>query len=261
MPPPLAEYRAGSSNILVTAIHAGSAMRSSMEKLCALDRSQRLREEDPFTDEWTTISDNRIIGLRSRFEMDLNRPREKAVYRVPDDCWGLQAWKGTLPLEEVERSLAGYDGFYERTGALVERLLDRHPRVFIYDLHSYNHQRQGPGIDDDPSGAPEINLGTAHIELPLWERVVDALTDALRTGPDGRAYDVRANVKFKGGYFGQWLHDRSGPRVCPVAIEFKKVFMNEWTGEPDRAAIHRIGELLAASIGPVSHAMNSMRPS
>ena len=31
---------------------------------------------------------------RSRFEVDLNRPREEAVYRVPEDCWGLDVWRG-----------------------------------------------------------------------------------------------------------------------------------------------------------------------
>src|SRR5689334_21156460 len=100
-----AEFTEGSSALLVTAIHAGSAMRSSLQALCALDAAQRLREEDPFTDRWTRISDNRIVGLRSRFEVDLNRPREKAVYRVPADCWGLQAWKKELPSSEVELSL------------------------------------------------------------------------------------------------------------------------------------------------------------
>ncbi len=249
----------GRSEVLVTAIHAGAAMRPALEAICKLDPSQRLREEDPFTDQWTTISDNRIVGLRSRFEVDLNRSRDKAVYRVRADCWGLDVWKCELPASEMDLSLRSYDAFYEATGALVERLLERHPRVIIYDLHSYNHQRQGPGVDDDPAGAPEINLGTANIDQDAWRSVLDALITALRSGAEERSYDVRENVKFKGGHFSYWLNQRFGAAVCPVAIEFKKTFMNEWTGEPDRAAIERIRALLAASLAPVIRATNELQ--
>jgi N-formylglutamate deformylase len=253
-----AEFTEGSSGLIVTAIHAGTAMRPSLEALCGLENRQRFREEDPFTDGWTRISDNRIVGLRSRFEVDLNRARDKSVYRVPADCWGLEVWNGVLPDTEIALSLAAYDAFYAATGAFVERLLSQHARVMIYDLHSYNHQRQGPGIDDDPEGAPEINLGTANIDRGSWGPVLDVLSTALRKGPDGREYDVRENVRFKGGHFSCWLNQRFGPSVCPVAIEFKKVFMNEWTGEPDAAAIERIRSLLAASIAPVMRATNTM---
>jgi N-formylglutamate deformylase len=84
------------------------------------------------------------------------------------------------------------------------------------------------------------------------------LSAALRKGPDGRSYDVRENVKFKGGHFSYWLNQRFGPAVCPVAIEFKKVFMNEWTGEPDEAVIQRIRSLLAGSIAPVMRATKAL---
>lgn len=234
-------------------------MRPSLKALCWLDEAQRLREEDPFTDRWTTISDNSIVGLRSRFEVDLNRSREKAVYRVPDDCWGLDVWGGELPRIEVERSLVTYDSFFEATAALIERMLSRHARVVVYDLHSYNYQRQGAGIVDDPAGAPEINLGTANVDHETWNEVLDVLHASLSKGPDGRSYDVRENVKFKGGYFSYWLNERFGPRVCPVAIEFKKVFMNEWTGEPDDDSIERLHALLTASVAPVMRATNALQ--
>ncbi|MBL7952379.1 MAG: N-formylglutamate amidohydrolase [Flavobacteriales bacterium] len=254
-----ATYTEGPSALLVTAIHAGKAMRPSLKALCKLDEVERLREEDPFTDRWTDIAENTIVGLRSRFEVDLNRPRAKAVYRMPTDCWGLDVWEGTMPTIEVERSLATYDAFYESTGALVERLLSMHERLMVYDLHSYNHQRRGPGLLDDAALNPEINLGTANVDHDTWGDVLDVLTAALLTGPDGRSYDVRENVKFKGGHFGCWLNERFGARVCPVAIEFRKDFMNEWTGEPDAEAIARIHALLTSTIAPVMQATKLMQ--
>ena len=41
------------------------------------------------------IGPDAMVRLRSRFETDLNRPREKAVY-PPEDAWGLKVWKDTL---------------------------------------------------------------------------------------------------------------------------------------------------------------------
>ena len=79
----------------------------------------RLREEDPFTGGWTAIAPTRIIGRRSRFEVDLNRPRGRAVYRRPEDAWGLDVWTTEPPDDLVDRSLAQYDAFYTRAMALL----------------------------------------------------------------------------------------------------------------------------------------------
>ena len=77
---------------IATAIHDGHLLRKEVAELTALTEDERLREEDPFTGKWTSIGNSRIIGLRSRFEVDLNRPREKAVYIKPEDAWGLRVY-------------------------------------------------------------------------------------------------------------------------------------------------------------------------
>ncbi len=65
--------------IAAAAIHDGHALRPDVEQRIALDVESRLREEDPYTASWTEVVSTRLIGVRSRFEMDLNRPRENAV--------------------------------------------------------------------------------------------------------------------------------------------------------------------------------------
>ena len=75
--------------LIATAIHDGHAVRDELMRYLSLGDSTRLREEDPFTGLWTKIAPTQVIGTRSRFEVDLNRPRETAVYRVPEDAWGL----------------------------------------------------------------------------------------------------------------------------------------------------------------------------
>jgi hypothetical protein len=64
----------------------------------------------------------------------------------------------------------------------------------------------------------------------------------------GRHLDVRENVKFQGGYFGRWIHRTFPESGCALAIEFKKFFMDEWTGRPDPRQLEAIRQALAATI-------------
>ena len=129
--------------VVATAIHDGHAIRPSLQPLLALPPDQRLREEDPLTGLLTTVGDVRIRVPASRFELDLNRPRDGAVYARPADCWGLSVWKQELPAGEIERSLAAWDRFYAMVAELIERLLERWESVLLVDIHSYNHRRDG----------------------------------------------------------------------------------------------------------------------
>ncbi len=74
----------------------------------------------------------------------------------------------------------------------------------------------------------------------------------------GRALDVRENVKFKGGYFGQWLFEKYGDNICPISIEFKKFFMDEWTGEPFEKDIRLISEMIKSSEAAVLTALHKI---
>ena len=51
---------------------------------------------------------------------------------------------------------------------------------------------------------------------------------------NGRRLDVRENVAFQGkGEQTRFVHERYPGTGCAIALEFKKFFMDEWTGEPD----------------------------
>jgi hypothetical protein len=66
--------------LVAAAIHNGHAVRKERTEFLAVNDWARLREEEPHTGDWTAIAPTRIIGLRSRFEVDLNRPPETAIY-------------------------------------------------------------------------------------------------------------------------------------------------------------------------------------
>ena len=235
--------------IIATAIHAGHELRTEIIPWSALEESVRLREEDPYTDRWVTISRNQIRVERSRFEVDLNRPRDAAVYLDADAAWSLDLWTSPLPDELIEGSLAAYDAFYRDLATLCDEVAAAHPRFVVLDLHSYNHRRGGPDAPvDSPDANPEINVGTGSVDRSAWADVVDAFSNSMREFPfDGGHLDVRENVRFKGGHMSRWINERYAGRGCALAIEAKKVFMDEWTGEADESATAAIGDALSAA--------------
>jgi N-formylglutamate amidohydrolase len=251
MPEEIWRLRTGEGSIVATAIHDGHAVRAEVARHLALDDAVRLREEDPFTARWTAVAPTRIVGLRSRFEVDLNRPRDAAVYRKPEDAWGLEVWDGELPEEIAERSLRGYDAFYTTLAQLYRSLASRHGRFLVLDLHSYNHRRDGPDRPPaDPQLNPQVNVGTGTMQdRARWSSLIDRFRSDLAAFdfPGGRL-DVRENVRFRGGALAAWTHRSFPDEACVLSIEVKKFFMDEWTGEPDQALVDAVGKALRATL-------------
>ena len=251
----------GCSQLIGTAIHDGHAVRDDLTPFMALTPDERLREEDPFTAAFIADMDNRVVVHRSRFEMDLNRPREGAVYLRPEQAWGLHVWKEGLPESSVEASLRQHDDYYEMLHGLLEKTRRRHGRFVVLDMYSYNHRRDGPDATATAQAdAPDINIGTFSMDRDYWTPVVDAFMDCLRRRPFcGGALDVRENVAFAGkGEQTHFVHRHFPGTGCAIAVEFKKIFMDEWTGEPDPAAINALRAAVRASLPVLKDALLAM---
>lgn len=249
----------GESALITAAIHNGHKIRPGLLPYLKLGETERLREEDPFTGEWIKISDNHIKVLTSRFEVDMNRPRDKAVYLNSADAWDLNVWNEDLPGEQVEKSLQVYDDFYTQMARYFDALLVHHKYLIVYDLHSYNHRREGFDKYALPQENPEINIGTGNLNRTLWAEVIDSMLESMRQyNFEGRQLNVRENVKFLGGYFGKWLQNRYQDLVCPISIEVKKFFMNEWTGEVFEPQLQHVRELLISTLEPVTQRAKSI---
>lgn len=241
----------GDLPLVATAIHDGHEVREELVPLMALSDSDRLREEDPFTGLWTEVAPTRIVVRPSRFEVDMNRPRASAVYREPADAWGLRVWKQPLPETVVERSLAGYDAFYEMLSRVYGTLADRHGRFVVFDLHSYNHRRGGPdGPPADAAENPQVNVGTGTLgDRAAWAPVIDRfMHDLSAFDYPGGALDVRENVKFRGGNCGRWAHEVFPHSACVLSVELKKFFMDEWAGKVDERHLRAIAAALRSTV-------------
>jgi N-formylglutamate amidohydrolase len=252
----------GFSPILGTAIHNGHNIRGDLEALMAIPGNDRLREEDPFTEFLIRDLSNRIIFHRSRFEVDLNRPREAAVYLSPEQAWGMDIWKEQPLPATVERSLAVHDAYYSMLKQLLHDIEERHGRFVVLDIHSYNHRRDGP--DAPPSEleiAPDINIGTFSMNRQRWAHVLDPFIKELRQFDFlGRRVDVRENVAFQGkGEQTRFIHETFPKNGCAIAVEFKKFFMDEWTCVPDRETLVAMRSMIRSTLPVLEDCLRATR--
>src|SRR5690606_32098417 len=96
------------SPIIATAIHDGHYIPITYLKNMILEEHERTREEDPYTIYLTELPANRVTVSVSRFFTDLNRPKNKCIYRTPEDAWNLHVWKAVSKTME-KQSLDYYD--------------------------------------------------------------------------------------------------------------------------------------------------------
>ncbi|GGD12340.1 N-formylglutamate amidohydrolase [Nocardioides daphniae] len=236
--------------VVATSVHAGHEVRPELQPEMVLDEDTRLREEDPFTDRIASVVPSRMVTHRSRFEVDLNRPREEAVYREPDDCWGLDVWRDPpLSKELTEGSLAVYDHVYAALAERLDEVAARGPFVLL-DVHSYNHRRDGAAAQPAPDADnPEVNVGTGSVNQEVFGPLVDRFVRALgEQVVRGHRVDARENVAFKGRALAWFVHTRYPGVGCVLALEFKKTWMDEWTGEVRDDHLEEIRAALTATL-------------
>jgi N-formylglutamate deformylase len=236
------------SPLIATAIHDGHDVHHAVLPYMKLQEYDRFREEDPYTALMADLPVNQVVVQVSRFQTDLNRPREKAIYLRPEDAWGLQVWNQRVPDTVKELSYRFYDDFYEAMHRLISGLVRKYGRFIVLDIHSYNHRRESPQQAASVEDNPEINIGTGHNHREwnaLSERFIRFLS---HTTINGNRPDVRENIKFRGGGFAQWVNTHFGNYGCVLSVEWKKTFMDEWTGRLYPAHLADIRQALLASL-------------
>ncbi len=243
--------------ILAVALHDGQLLHPDLLPLLALDEDERRREEDPYTGAFARAAPSWLAVRRSRFEVDMNRPRERCVYLDSSDAWDRHVWIAPPAAWQLARARAQYDAFYDELYRRLRALERRYGRFVVYDVHSYNHRRDGPlAAPEPPELNPEVNLGTGSLDRDRWARVVERfVAEVRRSRHFDRALDVRENVRFQGGHLARWVHATFPSSGCVLAIEIKKFFMDEWTGRAFPGSVPRVRALLASTLPGVRAAL------
>ncbi len=207
---------------ICAAVHDGHQFRKSLWENCTHTEYERWYEEDPCTREMVQDHPIVIAGRDSRFEYDLNRAPEAAVYT---DAWGKTLWKVPLPDTERELSLKKHNNFYRVVRALVGQIEKIHGTALVFDMHSYNYRRWEREV-------PVWNLGTANID----EKRFGALAESWRRQlgemnlPNGIVSTSKINDTFQGnGYFLKYI-THTFENTLVLATEISKIYCDELSG-------------------------------
>lgn len=205
---------------LCGAVHDGHQFRKELWERCIHSEYDRWYEEDPCTKQMVQSNPMVIAGLDSRFEYDLNRDPDTAIY---EDAWGKKLWHTPLPEDQKQKSLSKHENFYKVVHALVLKMEEKFGAAIVYDMHSYNWKRW-----DRP--VPVVNLGTKNIDNDRFSAFAKAWRDTLATIVLPQEIETTAGINdtFQGnGYFLKYITDHFD-NVLVLATEFSKIYCDEY---------------------------------
>ena len=207
---------------LCGAVHDGHQFRSSLWKNCKHSEYERWYEEDPCTKQMVQSFPIVIAGRDSRFEYDLNREPERAVY---EDAWGKQLWKEPLSSTEKKLSLHKHANFYRVVHAITHKLEQDFKHVVVFDMHSYNWKRWDREV-------PVWNLGTSNIDQERFGALTKTWSTKLGSMqlPNGIESTSKINDTFQGnGYFLKYI-TKNFSNTMVLATEISKIYCDELSG-------------------------------
>jgi N-formylglutamate amidohydrolase len=161
-----------------------------------------------------------IAGCDSRFEYDLNRDPENAVFET---AWGKQLWEQPLPNEQRETSLKKHANFYKVVHALVGQIESKFGAAIVYDMHSYNWKRWNREV-------PTWNLGTTNVDQVRFESTIASWRQILSETvlPNAIKSTAAINDTFQGnGYFLKYI-TQNFKNTLVLATEIAKVYCDEY---------------------------------
>ena len=201
------------------AVHDGDQFRKELWDKCLHSQYERWYEEDPETRNMVISHPILIAGRDSRFEYDLNRIPEEAVFET---AWGKKLWKEPLSENEKEKSLAKHTAFFKVTHALIDKIESKFGCCIVYDMHSYNWQRWDREV-------PTWNLGTSNVDNDRFGEEIESWRHSLSEIklPHGIKSTADINNTFFGnGYFLKYI-TKNFKNTLVLATEIAKVYCDE----------------------------------
>jgi len=224
------------SSYICTAVHDGHNFRKSLWANCTHSGYERWYEEDPSTFKMIRSHPVVISGLDSRFEYDLNRDPENAIY---EDAWGKRLWRNPLSEKERNISLQKHRSFYRVLHALVDKMHRKQGRVIVFDMHSYNWRRWDREV-------PIWNIGTKNIDIGRFGGIAESWRYKLSTMilPGNIKSTSKINDTFEGNGFVLKYITQNFEHALVLATEIAKVYCDEETGVVFPEVVHAVEEQL-----------------
>ena len=202
------------------AVHNGHQFRKELWDNCIHTEYERWYEEDPETKNMVSSHPIVIAGCDSRFEYDLNRDPENAVFET---AWGKALWHEPLSEEKKNRSIDKHANFYKVTHALISKLEEKFGIAIVYDMHSYNWKRWDREV-------PTWNLGTSNVDndrfgddIELWRQSLSEIKF-----PKQIKSTALINDTFQGnGYFLKYI-TQNFKNTLVLATEIAKIYCDKY---------------------------------
>lgn len=202
------------------AIHDGHQFRKELWGNCIHTEYERWYEEDPETKNMIQSHPIVIAGCDSRFEYDLNRSPEDAVF---DTAWGKQLWYKPLSENMKDKSLRKHTNFYKVVHTLIAVLESKFGFCTVYDIHSYNWKRWDREV-------PTWNLGTSNVDNDRFGEAIESWRKSLSEikFPNAIKSTSKINDTFQGnGYFLKYITNNF-KNTLVLATEIAKVYCDEY---------------------------------
>ncbi|WP_142786458.1 N-formylglutamate amidohydrolase [Changchengzhania lutea] len=202
------------------AVHDGHQFRKELWDNCLHTEYERWYEEDPETKNMVQSHPIVIAGCDSRFEYDLNRAPDDAIY---EDAWGKKLWKQPLTESMKKKSLQKHHNFYKVVDTLMGTLEQKFGFVTVFDMHSYNRKRWDREV-------PTWNLGTSNIDNARFGEAVEIWRQSLSEMnlPNNIKSTSKVNDTFQGnGYFLRFITNNF-KNILVLATEIAKIYCDEY---------------------------------
>ena len=202
------------------AVHDGHQFRKELWDNCIHTEYERWYEEDPETKTMIISHPIVIAGCDSRFEYDLNRDPDNAVFET---AWGKKLWHEPLSEDKKEKSLQKHENFYKVVHALISKLEEKFGVAVVYDMHSYNWKRWDREV-------PTWNLGTSNVDQQRFGDDIESWRQSLSELqlPHGITSTSKINDTFQGnGYFLKFI-TKNFQNTLVLATEIAKVYCDEY---------------------------------
>lgn len=202
------------------AVHDGHQFRKELWDNCLHTTYERWYEEDPETKNMVITHPILIAGCDSRFEYDLNRGPEDAVF---DTAWGKKLWRQPLSDDMKEKSLQKHHNFYRVVHALISKLEEKFGVCVVYDMHSYNWKRWDREV-------PTWNLGTTNVDNQRFGEDIESWRQDLSEFKFPHKIKSTAKINdtfFGNGYFLKYI-TKNFQNTLVLATEIAKIYCDEY---------------------------------
>ena len=201
------------------AVHDGHQFRKELWDNCLHSGYERWYEEDPETKNMVISHPILIAGCDSRFEYDLNRPPEEAVF---DTAWGKQLWREPLSEDKKLKSFQKHTNFYKVVQTLISKIESKFGMCIVYDMHSYNWKRWDREV-------PTWNLGTSNVDNERFGELINLWQQSLseiKLPHDIKSTCLINNTFYGNGYFLKFI-TKNFKNTLVLATEIAKIYCDE----------------------------------